>query len=58
MGIGFAIPIDQARRTADEIVKTGKATQTVLGVQRHATARTAARRSWRSRRAARPSRRA
>ncbi|TCO58357.1 S1C family serine protease [Actinocrispum wychmicini] len=32
VGIGFAIPIDQARRTADEIVKTGKATQTVLGV--------------------------
>lgn len=32
VGIGFAIPIDQARRTADEIAKTGKATQTVLGV--------------------------
>ncbi|HEX4704788.1 MAG TPA: trypsin-like peptidase domain-containing protein, partial [Pseudonocardiaceae bacterium] len=32
VGIGFAIPIDQARRTADEIVKTGKAIQTVLGV--------------------------
>jgi putative serine protease PepD len=32
VGIGFSIPIDQARRTADEIVKTGKATQTVLGV--------------------------
>jgi putative serine protease PepD len=32
IGIGFAIPIDQARRTADEIVKTGKATQTILGV--------------------------
>jgi putative serine protease PepD len=32
IGIGFAIPIAQARRTADEIVKTGKATQTVLGV--------------------------
>jgi len=32
VGIGFAIPIDQARRTADEIVDTGKATQTVLGV--------------------------
>ena len=32
VGIGFAIPIDQARRTANEIVKTGKATQTVLGV--------------------------
>lgn len=33
VGIGFAIPIEQARRTADEIVKTGFATQTVLGVQ-------------------------
>ncbi len=32
VGIGFAIPIDQARRIADEIVKTGKATQTILGV--------------------------
>ncbi len=32
VGIGFSIPIDQARRTADEIVKTGKATQTILGV--------------------------
>jgi putative serine protease PepD len=32
VGIGFAIPMDQAKRTADEIVKTGKATQTVLGV--------------------------
>jgi len=32
VGIGFAIPIDQARRTADEIAKTGKATQTVIGV--------------------------
>ncbi|HEY3749131.1 MAG TPA: trypsin-like peptidase domain-containing protein [Pseudonocardiaceae bacterium] len=33
VGIGFAIPINQAKRTADEIVKTGKAIQTVLGVQ-------------------------
>jgi putative serine protease PepD len=32
VGIGFAIPIDQARRTADQIAKTGKATQTILGV--------------------------
>ncbi|RZQ63394.1 S1C family serine protease [Amycolatopsis suaedae] len=31
LGIGFAIPIDQARRTADEIIKTGKATQTYIG---------------------------
>jgi putative serine protease PepD len=32
VGIGFAIPIDQARRTAQQIVSTGQATQTVLGV--------------------------
>ncbi|WP_414638855.1 S1C family serine protease [Actinophytocola sp.] len=32
VGIGFAIPMNQARRTAEEISKTGKATQTVLGV--------------------------
>ncbi|KAA2252119.1 PDZ domain-containing protein [Solihabitans fulvus] len=32
VGIGFAIPIDQARRTAKELSDTGKATQTVLGV--------------------------
>ncbi|MFI9010542.1 S1C family serine protease [Actinosynnema sp. NPDC053489] len=33
VGIGFAIPIDQARRTAKELSETGKSTQTVLGVQ-------------------------
>ncbi|RZS44677.1 putative serine protease PepD [Herbihabitans rhizosphaerae] len=33
VGIGFSIPIDQARRTADGIVKTGKATQTFLGAK-------------------------
>ncbi|MGH3432614.1 MAG: S1C family serine protease [Thermocrispum sp.] len=33
VGIGFAIPIDQARRTADEIIKTGEATQTYIGAQ-------------------------
>jgi putative serine protease PepD len=33
VGIGFAIPIDQAERTAKEISTNGKATQTVLGVQ-------------------------
>ncbi|WP_396122933.1 S1C family serine protease [Actinokineospora sp. UTMC 2448] len=32
VGIGFAIPINQARRTADQIIDTGQATQTVLGV--------------------------
>lgn len=30
-GIGFAIPISQAQRTAQEIIKTGKATQTYIG---------------------------
>jgi putative serine protease PepD len=33
VGIGFAIPIDQARRTAKELTDTGKSTQTILGVQ-------------------------
>ncbi|SDL02289.1 putative serine protease PepD [Lentzea albidocapillata subsp. violacea] len=33
VGIGFAIPMDQARRTIDEIVKSGKPRQTVLGVK-------------------------
>ncbi len=31
VGIGFAIPIDQARRTADEIIENGQATQTFIG---------------------------
>ncbi len=31
VGIGFAIPIDQARRTADTIIKTGQAVQTYIG---------------------------
>ncbi|HKS48934.1 MAG TPA: trypsin-like peptidase domain-containing protein [Amycolatopsis sp.] len=30
-GIGFAIPINQAQRTAQEIIRTGKATQTYIG---------------------------
>ncbi|HWD06848.1 MAG TPA: trypsin-like peptidase domain-containing protein [Amycolatopsis sp.] len=33
VGIGFAIPIDQARRTADDIIKTGHATQTFIGAK-------------------------
>ncbi|MCG8924117.1 S1C family serine protease [Lentzea sp. CC55] len=37
VGIGFAIPMDQARRTIDEIVKTGKPRQTVLGVKVEST---------------------
>ncbi|APU12729.1 MULTISPECIES: S1C family serine protease [Actinoalloteichus] len=32
VGLGFAIPIDQARRIAEEIIDTGQATQAVLGV--------------------------
>ncbi|MBB5921635.1 putative serine protease PepD [Actinoalloteichus hoggarensis] len=32
VGLGFAIPIDQARRIAEEIIETGQATQAVLGV--------------------------
>ena len=31
IGVGFAIPIDQARRIAQEIVNTGKASHAVLG---------------------------
>jgi putative serine protease PepD len=32
IGLGFAIPIDQVRRIADELVTDGRATQAVLGV--------------------------
>lgn len=32
IGLGFAIPIDQAKRIADELIQTGHATQAVLGV--------------------------
>ncbi len=31
IGVGFAIPIDQAKRIAQEIMDTGKATHAVLG---------------------------
>jgi len=31
IGVGFAIPIDQAKRISDEIIQTGKATHAVLG---------------------------
>jgi putative serine protease PepD len=31
IGLGFAIPINQARRTADQIIKTGKAKYPVVG---------------------------
>jgi putative serine protease PepD len=32
IGVGFAIPSNTAKRIADEIVKTGKASHAVLGV--------------------------
>ncbi len=32
IGLGFAIPVDQARRIADELVKTGTASQAIIGV--------------------------
>jgi putative serine protease PepD len=32
IGLGFAIPIDQAKRIANELVHTGQATQAILGV--------------------------
>jgi putative serine protease PepD len=33
IGVGFAIPINQARRVADELQRTGQANQAVLGVR-------------------------
>ncbi|MDO1477535.1 S1C family serine protease [Rhodococcus ruber] len=33
IGLGFAIPVDQARRIADQLVETGKATHAIIGVQ-------------------------
>jgi putative serine protease PepD len=33
IGIGFAIPINQAKRIADEIIATGSASHTVLGAE-------------------------
>jgi putative serine protease PepD len=32
IGLGFAIPINQARKTADQLTKTGKATYPVMGI--------------------------
>jgi putative serine protease PepD len=32
IGLGFAIPIDQAKRIADQLQPTGTATKAVLGV--------------------------
>src|SRR5690606_22638262 len=33
IGLGFAIPVDQAKRIADELIKHGRATHASLGVQ-------------------------
>ena len=33
IGLGFAIPVDQAKRIADELATTGEATQAMIGVQ-------------------------
>jgi len=33
IGLGFAIPVDQAKRIADELIKTGTAAHASLGVQ-------------------------
>ncbi|MGW1343624.1 trypsin-like peptidase domain-containing protein [Kribbella sp. NPDC002412] len=33
IGLGFAIPIDQARRTAQQLIATGKASYPVIGAQ-------------------------
>src|ERR1700751_2511458 len=33
IGLGFAIPVDQAKRIADELISTGNATHASLGVQ-------------------------
>ena len=32
IGLGFAIPINQARRTAEELIRTGKSSYPILGV--------------------------
>ena len=32
IGLGFAIPSDQARRTAEQLIETGKATYPIIGV--------------------------
>ena len=37
VGLGFAIPSNQVRRTVDELISTGKATYPVVGVQLDST---------------------
>jgi putative serine protease PepD len=32
IGLGFAIPIDQARRTAEQLIRTGRAVHPIIGV--------------------------
>lgn len=32
IGLGFAIPINQARKTADQLIKTGKSTYPIIGI--------------------------
>ncbi len=32
IGLGFAIPINQARKTANQLIKTGKATYPIIGI--------------------------
>ncbi|MFI6040158.1 trypsin-like peptidase domain-containing protein [Nocardia sp. NPDC051321] len=41
IGLGFAIPIDQARRVADELIKTGHATYAQIGIKIQAQAQDA-----------------
>ncbi len=41
IGVGFAIPINQAKRVAEELERTGRATRAVLGVALAADAQTA-----------------
>ncbi|WP_169812127.1 S1C family serine protease [Nocardia arizonensis] len=33
IGLGFAIPVDQARRVADELIKSGRATYAQIGIK-------------------------
>ena len=40
IGVGFAIPINQAKRVAEELERTGRATRAVLGVALAADAQT------------------
>jgi len=41
IGVGFAIPINQAKRVAEELERTGRATRAVLGVALATSDRTA-----------------